>query len=130
MPMPPSGVSVRERALVCASAAVLFVVLTGLLLWLQHDPVSAAQAKKFTHLHCPECLLEMAFDAGKEGQACPQCGGSGPKLVATVGPYKDRHHGQVSLVGKTLVAALVSMVIVLGLAYGWVIYARMRRRAA
>ena len=130
MPMPDSGVSARERAVVCASAVFLFLALTALLFWLQRDSGSSTQGKKLTHMHCPECLLEMAYIADKEGQPCPQCGGSGPKLVATVGPYKDRHLHQVSVTGKILVAALVSLVVALGLAYGWVIYARMRRRAA
>jgi len=130
MAMPDSGMSVRERAVVCASAFLSFLALTALLLWLQGDSGSSTQGKKFTHMHCPECMLEMAYLAEKEGIHCPQCGGSGPKLVATVGPYKDRHLHQVSMTGKISAAVVVSLVVVLGLSYGWVLYSRVRRRAA
>ncbi len=110
----------------------MFLILTALLVWLQGGFRSATQGKKLTHLHCPECLLEMTYLAAKDGQPCPQCGGSGPKLVATVGPYKERNGpaGQVSIVGKTLVAALVALVFDLVLLYGWSMYMRARRRAA
>lgn len=129
MATPVNGSSVLQRALLGGCAAILFLLLTVLFVWLQGDSGSTAKDKKFTHLHCPECLLEMTYLAAKEGQPCPQCGGSGPKLVATVGPYKDRHRGQASIVGKTLVAALVALVLVLAFLYGWVYYLNARRRA-
>jgi hypothetical protein len=44
------------------------------------------KARPFTHMHCPECALEITYHPALEGKPCPQCAGGGSRMISTVGP--------------------------------------------
>ena len=117
-----------QRWALGAATMAGFALLTAFFLWLQGGARSAQRAGPFTHMHCPECGLEMTYNAAKEGSSCPQCGSDGPKMIATVGPKREQRSG-VGPVGKTLVAMLGALILSLGALYAWILYARERRRA-
>ena len=106
----------------------MFLAMVTLLVWLQGSAASTHDKKALTHMHCPDCGLEIRYQGDLEGKPCPQCGTAGAKLLATAGPGKGRSH-EVGLTGKILVAAVVSFVVVQGLGYVWVLRGRARRRA-
>jgi hypothetical protein len=117
-----------HRLALGAGTLLGFAALTALFLWLQGGARSAERAGSFTHVHCPECGLEMRYDASQEGASCPRCGPSGPKMIATVGPKREQRAG-VGLLGKTLVAMLGASILTLGMLYGWILYSGARHRA-
>ncbi len=116
-----------HRLALGAAAFFAFAALTAFFLWLQ-GARSADRAGAFTHMHCPDCGMELRYDAAKEESPCPQCGPAGPKrMIATVGPRRDQR-ASVGWLGKTLVAMLGALIPTLGALYGWILYAAARRR--
>ena len=106
-----------------------FVLVVAVMVWLQGGLVSADKGKAYTHMHCPECALEVRYKADQEGKSCPQCGAGGPKMIATVGAHKGRGPGEVGVVGRIFVGVLVALVVVPAGLYVWVLYRQARRRA-
>jgi len=113
-----------------AIAAAMFVALTAFIYWLQNGFHLVEPKKEYTHMHCPECQLEMAYNVKLEGKSCPQCGGSGPKLVPTIGPSQRKEaFGEIGPVGKLSVAAFLALLMTLASVYGWTLRNKARQQA-
>jgi len=121
---PRGGWFAMNRLLAALAVLTFALVATGLYFWLR---VPDAQAKAYTHMHCPECHMEMAYTKAFEGKKCPQCGADGPTLVPTVG---KRIEGKtVSPTATAIAASTIALVIVQGGLYAWILFAAARRRA-
>src|SRR5262245_18399923 len=107
--------------------AVPFLVVTALSLWLQ-GTFALRSSKAYTHMHCAECGLEMAYQEFLRGKDCPQCGRAGPKLVSTIGPKADRHEvaARGGVLGNLLVSALLGLVVAVVCVYAFILYSRAR----
>jgi hypothetical protein len=107
------------------------LIFAGMFWWLRGPEGANNESKALTHIHCPDCFLEMAFTKGMENKSCPHCGPSGPKMIATTGPHKGgiANEGGISAVGTSLAAATIALVLVQGWLYGWILYARSQRLA-
>jgi len=109
-------------------AGIGFVALIMVFMWLQggSDSANPGKTKPFTHMHCPECALEMPYSAPQASKPCPQCGPQGARLIPSVGPYSaSEAHGHVGMVGKLMVALALAVPLYGGLLY----FAIMRQRA-
>jgi hypothetical protein len=89
---------------------------------------AGGKGKAYTHLHCPECFLEMIYDAGKDGKTCPHCGATGPKMVATVGPWAGRESAGGGPFGNIVAIFIVMLAVGLVSAYAWILSAQARRK--
>jgi hypothetical protein len=106
-----------------------FIGVAAMVVWLQGGLTPSQKGKAATHLHCPECGLEVSYKADLEGKWCPQCGAGGPKMIATVGPYKGQRKAETGPAGRILVGVLVALVVVPAGLYVWVLYSQARQRA-
>jgi cbb3-type cytochrome oxidase subunit 3 len=122
-----------NRILSALGLLTFLLVFAGLFWWLRGPEGSGSDkgGKAFTHTHCPDCQLEVPFSKGMENRSCPHCGSSGPKMIATVGPYKEGGASDrgSSGIGTGLAAATIALVLVQAGIYGWILYDRSRRRA-
>ena len=62
---PRGGWFAMNRLLAALAVLTFALVATGLYFWLR---VPDAQAKAYTHMHCPECHMEMAYTKAFEGK--------------------------------------------------------------
>lgn len=110
---------------------VTFLGAALLTLWLQ-GTFRLPTTKAFTHMHCPECGLEMVYQSHLDGKPCTQCGAGGPKLVNTAGPWADRLDagGRGSKVGNFAVAGIIGLAAGGVAAYCMILYSQARQTAA
>ena len=120
-----------NRVLAVLAALTILVVGVGMFWWLRGPVGSGKGGRPYTHMHCPECNLEMPYNKGTLDRPCPHCGPSGPHLIATVGPRgtSGAEEASPSAVGGALAAATLALVVLQGGFYGWILYARWRRMA-
>lgn len=104
-------------------ATLLLVIALGV--WWRANPRKSAA---FTHMHCPHCFLEIIYDAGKDGQPCPHCGPSGPKLIATAGAAAEREAG-ASPIASLVVTVFVMVAAGLVVTYLYLLILQARRAA-
>jgi hypothetical protein len=96
--------------------AILVVVLAlsligaaGWWLFARSNPEPASRLKRgFTHIHCPSCGDELAYDRSLVGEPC----NSGEVYVATVGPSRDSIDEQSA--GRWVLFSLVSALTIQG----------------
>jgi ribosomal protein L37AE/L43A len=120
-----------NRLLAVLAALTFALIFVGMFWWLRGPERTNKESAALTHIHCPDCLLETAFSKGMENRGCPHCGPSGPKMIATVGPHKEGAGNEPggSVIGTGLAAATITLVLVQGGLYGWILYALSQRRA-
>jgi hypothetical protein len=120
-----------NRLLAVLGALTFVLLFVGMFWWLRAPDASATDGKPLSHMHCPECMLEVPFSHGMEGRKCPHCGSAGPKMIATVGPHKQgtgNERGPTAF-GTGIAAATITLVLVQGWLYGMILYSRSRRLA-
>jgi Zn finger protein HypA/HybF involved in hydrogenase expression len=119
------------RWLAVLAALTLVATGVGMFWWVRGSSGSAlGSAPPYTHMHCPECFLELPYNAVNSFKPCPHCGSSGPKMVPTVGRRGEELTGGVGVVGRWLAGATITLVVVQAGLYAWLVYARWRRVAA
>ena len=108
----------------------VFLGIALVTLWLQ-GTFSLPKMRAYTHMHCPECGLEMAFQSHLNGKTCTQCGPTGPKFVNTVGPWANRDAGgRGGLLGNYVVAGIIGLAGAAVSVYGLILYNQARAAAA
>src|SRR5207244_9960506 len=114
-----------SRALISLSATGV-----GMFWWMRGPRASTQAAAAYTHMHCPDCFLELSYDGMNSLKPCPHCGPTGPKMVPTIGRRGEDLGAGVGPMGRVLAVATITLVVVQAALYAWLVYARWRRRAA
>lgn len=121
-----------QRFKVGVTAALAFTLLFVTFMWWLSGGFSAGKAKAYTHMHCSDCALEATFNPALEGKPCPQCGPTGPKMVATVGPKKGAQETSsgVGTAGNIFAAFVLALALTTSSLYAWAVMTRTRSSAA
>lgn len=121
-----------NRLLACTGGATLLLIVVSAFWWVHASDTASDAKESYTHMHCPDCNLEVKYNLALENRPCAQCGPAGARMIPTVGPAGTRSadSGRMSTTGKILAYVTIALVVVQGLAYAWVLVARARRRAA
>jgi hypothetical protein len=120
-----------NRLLVVLAVLTFGLIFVGMFWWLRPTPAAEKEGKLLTHMHCPDCFLELPFSKGMENRSCPHCGPSGPKMIATAGPRATAEKARPGpgVVGSALAAATIALVLVQACLYGMILLTRSRRHA-
>ena len=111
---PEAGALLRDKLVLATTGSVLAVLLV--LGWLLFGDILSGDKKRttFTHMHCPVCKEEHAFNAKLAGKPCTNCE-TGGTLTPTVGSIADGV--PVSTGAKVIVYLLLAAFLVECVAY-------------
>src|ERR1043166_657914 len=112
------------RWLVALALLTLLATGVGMFWWVRGSGSSGSSGGSagFTHMHCPDCFLELPYDGMNSLKPCPHCGPTGPKLVPTAGRRGESlGGGPVGPMGRVLGVGTIALVIVQAVLYAWLL---------
>lgn len=122
-----------KQVLAGSGVCTVLLLVVGAVWWVRTNNNASDAAEAYTHMHCPDCALQVKYQLALENRPCPQCGPAGARMIPTVGPQgtgSDAAAGRMSTSGQALAVVTVALVLVQAGAYGWLLYARACRIAA
>src|SRR5437588_1986836 len=99
------------RWLIGLAALTLVAGGVGMFWWVRGSSGSTeGAAPPYTHMHCPDCYLELPYSAMNSLKPCPHCGLAGPKMIPTVGRRGEEVRAGGCVVGRLGAAATLEHV--------------------